>query len=227
MEKSKRLTIFFIGVFIFLLLLGSIWMSDSYLLLSFMLIFVAMGPFFIRFEWKKISTGEIVLVAMLAAIAAVSRVPFAAIPSVQPTSFIIIIVALVFGGEFGFLVGTLAAFVSNLFLGQGPWTPWQMLGWGMIGLTAGLLKETWLLKNMKGRLVFGFIWGFLFGWIMNMWFIVGLGDIFNWKSFLGVIVSSFYFDLAHALSNILFLAIFSKSWIKILERFKQKYGLLT
>jgi energy-coupling factor transport system substrate-specific component len=78
---------------------------------------------------------------------------------------------LVFGAESGFLVGAVAAIVSNIFLGKGPWTPWQMFAWGMMGMSAGLLRNTWWMMAMWGKLVFGFIRGYLFGWIMYLWII--------------------------------------------------------
>jgi energy-coupling factor transport system substrate-specific component len=203
-----------------------LWMDKYYLPLSFMMIGLAMLPFFIRFERKTMKAEEILLIAMLGAIAAVSRVPFAPLPSVQPTSFVIMMSALVFGPEVGFLVGSIAAVVSNMFLGQGPWTPWQMFCWGMIGFTAGLLRNTRFMKSLWGKNIFGFSWGFLFGWIMNLWFLIGMYDHLNWKVFASAYVASFYFDLAHALSNVFFITIFSAIWIKILLRVKTKYGLL-
>lgn len=187
---------------------------------------LTMIPFFARFEVRKISSREIVILAILAAIAAVSRVPFAPLPSVQPTSFIIIITGLVFGAESGFIVGAVAAIVSNIFLGQGPWTPWQMYAWGMIGMAAGLFRNTWWMKQMWGKLLFGFVWGYLFGWFMNLWIIVSAIENFTWEFFISIYVASIYFDLAHALSNVFFLLVFSSSWIRILQRFKRKYGLL-
>lgn len=200
---------------------------NSYLLLSFTIIALTMIPFFARFEIRKISSKEIVILAILAAIAAVSRVPFAPLPSVQPTSFVIIITGLVFGAEAGFIVGAVAAIVSNIFLGQGPWTPWQMYAWGMIGMSAGLLRKTWFMKRMWGKLTFGFVWGYLFGWFMNFWIIVSILEQLTWEMFVSIYVASVYFDLAHALSNVFFIAVFSTSWIRILQRFKRKYGLLT
>lgn len=199
---------------------------NAYLLVSFAIIACTMIPFFARFEIRKITGREVVILAILAAIAAVSRVPFAGLPSVQPTSFVIIIAGLVFGAESGFLVGAVAAIVSNLFLGQGPWTPWQMYGWAMMGMTAGLLRNTWWMRKMWGKLIFGFIWGYLFGWFMNAWIVVSNIENMTWEFFLSIYVGSLYFDLAHGISNVLFLLVFSASWIKIMERFKRKYGLL-
>lgn len=197
--------------------------GNHYLLLSFIILLLAMAPMYIRFERKRVDAREIVLIALLAAIAAVSRVPFAALPSIQPTSFVVIIAGLAFGCETGFMVGATAALVSNIFLGQGPWTPWQMFGWGMMGFSAGLLKDFWLMKRTFARLAFGFIWGFLFGWLMNGWFIFGMSsEELNWRVVMTAFASSFYFDMFHAISNVFFLALFATSWLKVLNRFKRK-----
>ncbi|MEZ7172841.1 ECF transporter S component [Sporosarcina sp. OR05] len=218
-----------VSVVLLILLVASIvvFHYKAYLLLSLFMIACIMVPFFIRFEWREVAGREIVLLAMLAAIAAVSRVPFAGLPSVQPTSFIIIMAGLVFGAESGFIVGAVAAIVSNFFLGQGPWTPWQMYAWGMMGMSAGLLRNLWWMKTLWGKSIFGFVWGYVFGWFMNLWIIVGNIEALSWEYFIGIYVSSIYFDLAHALSNVFFLVVFGASWIKILQRVQRKYGLLS
>jgi len=198
----------------------------AYLFVSFLLIASMMIPFFARFEFKDIQGREVVILAMLAAIAAVSRVPFAGLPSVQPSSFVIIMTGMVFGAESGFIVGAVAAIASNIFLGQGPWTPWQMYAWGMMGLSAGLLRNTWLLTSMWGKAIFGFVWGYLFGWFMNLWIVVSNIENLSWEWFLTLYASSIYFDLAHGLANVFFLFVFSNSWMKIMNRLQKKYGLL-
>ncbi len=214
-----------IGLIVFLLGL-EFWKEQHYLLISLLVISCAMLPFFIHFEKRSVKAEEIVLIAILAAIAAISRVPFAPLPSVQPTSFVVIMAALVFGGEVGFLVGCIAALVSNLFLGQGPWTPWQMFSWGMMGFTAGLLKDTVFMKTLLGKNIFGFVWGFVFGWVMNLWFVLGFFEELTWPVFVSAYTASFRFDLAHAVANVFFLTLFSAGWLKILTRVKVKYGLL-
>jgi energy-coupling factor transport system substrate-specific component len=227
MDHMKKL-LYITSILIFVMLtMVILWMEKYYLPLSLLMIGTAMLPFFIRFEAKKLRTEEMVLIAVLGAVAAVSRVPFAPLPSVQPTSFIIIMAALVFGAEAGFFVGSMAAVVSNLFLGQGPWTPWQMFCWGMIGFTAGLLKDTRFMRSLWGKNSFGFAWGFVFGWIMNLWFLFGFYDSLTWPLFVSAYAASFYFDLAHALSNVFFITVFSAVWFKVLMRVKKKYGLLS
>lgn len=196
------------------------------MLSSLFLLVVIMLPFYIRFERKAFVSREIVLVAVLAAIAAVSRVPFSILPSVQPTSFVIIVSAIVFGSETGFMIGATAAIVSNIFLGQGPWTPWQMFSWGMIGFISGLLRNTFLMRKLWGRLLYGLFVGFLFGWIMNFWGLLGFIREATWEAVISYYIASFYFDLSHAISNVIFLLLFSTSWITILTRFKKKYAIL-
>src|SRR5690625_1360118 len=224
---SSRTYLTIVSVVIFILLVTSVifFKYNAYLLVSLAVIFCMMLPFFARFEIRKITGREVVILAILAAIAAIGRVPFAALPSVQPTSFVIIITGLVFGAESGFIVGAVAAIVSNIFLGQGPWTPWQMYAWGMMGMSAGLFRNTWWMSKLWGKIIFGFIWGYLFGWLMNLWIVVRDRENFTWEFFMSIYVASIYFDLAHGISNVFFLIIFSGSWIRILERFKRKYGL--
>ncbi|WP_376774358.1 ECF transporter S component [Paenibacillus eucommiae] len=200
-------------------------MSEHYLLISVVLIGAAMIPFYIRLERRPANTRELVLIASLAALAAASRVPFASLPSVQPTSFVIIVSAIVFGSEAGFLIGATAALVSNMFFGQGPWTPWQMFGWGMMGFTAGLLQRTFVMQRKWGRVVFGIVWGFIFGWIMNLTYVLGYLSEISWTTILATYAASFYFDLAHALCNAVFLLLFGAAWIRILRRYQVKYGL--
>ncbi|MNC14744.1 hypothetical protein D3C75_625320 [compost metagenome] len=197
-----------------------------YMLLSLVLLLAALLPVFVRLERRPLESRELVLLAVLSAIAAVSRIPFAALPSVKPVSAIVILSAYVFGAEAGFIIGAVAALVSNIYFGQGPWTPWQMFAWGMAGLSAGWLRNAWWMKKRSGMLIFGFLWGFLFGWIMNVWYIISLPDAFSWGLVAAAYASSFYFDLAHALSNVFFLAILAGGWTKVLERFRKKYGLL-
>jgi len=200
--------------------------TEYYMVTSVLFMLATFLPFMVRFERKKVTGRELVLLAVLAAVAAVSRVPFAMIPSVQPTTFVIIVSGAVLGAESGFVIGALAAIVSNLFLGQGPWTPWQMYAWGMIGLAAGLLKNTWVMKGTAGRIVFGIVAGFVFGWIMNLWFVLGILQDFQWTEVIAYYSASFFFDFAHAASNALFLFLFGASWMKILSRFQKKYGLI-
>lgn len=215
----------FLMMAIFLLLIVAL-KGQHFLIFSFSCLVASMLPFYWRFETRDIRAREIIFIAVLAAIAAVTRVPFAPLPSVQPTSFVIIVSALVLGPESGFIVGSTAAIVSNMFLGQGPWTPWQMFCWGMMGVTAGLIGRYQWAQNKYLLCILGFVWGFIFGWTMNLWYFVAYVNPLTIKTFIAAYLASFYFDLAHALSNVFFIFFFYQSWYRIISRFKVKYGLL-
>lgn len=220
----QKLIISSVAVFAVLVATAYLLQTKAYMLVSFIVLAIIVVPFFARFEKRKVNSKEIVLLAILAAIAAVSRVPFAALPSVQPTSFVIIMAGIAFGAEAGFIVGAVSAIVSNFFLGQGPWTPWQMFAWGMMGMTAGLFKDYIWMKSKVGLSIFGFVWGYLFGWIMNIWFMLSNVDSWSISYFVTTYAASFYFDLAHGVANVLFIVLFSVGWLKVLQRFKLKYA---
>ncbi|HHY92024.1 MAG TPA: ECF transporter S component, partial [Firmicutes bacterium] len=101
-------------------------------LLSLVILALALAVFAVLYE-RRHESREVPVVAALAALAAAGRIPFAAIPNVQPTTYLVLLSGFVFGSVPGFTVGATAALASNIFLGQGPWTPWQMLAWGLAG----------------------------------------------------------------------------------------------
>ena len=123
------------------ILLGvSFFLNDSrwYMLVSIVMLIVVMVPFFLVFEKRKPKAREIVLIAVLSAITVVVHVFFHIILPLQIGTAMVIIAGIALGPEAGFLVGALARFVCNFFLGQGLWTPWQMFTWGLLGFLAGL-----------------------------------------------------------------------------------------
>lgn len=177
---------------------------------------------YLWYDRKEVSVKELALVTTLAAFAGLSRIPFAAIPSFQPTTFLVLISGFVFGPGPGFMVGSLGAFVSNLFLGHGPWTPWQMMAWGFVGVSGGLLSR-WSLKHTKGPLmILSLLWGFLFGWILNLWHWLTFIYPLTLKSFLAVQLASIWFDGIHALGNVLFMYYLGPELVRILQRFKRR-----
>src|ERR687896_1298797 len=103
-------------------------------LASFVLLAAALAVGFAWYERSRPSARVLALVAALAALAVVGRIAFAPIPNVKPTTDIALFAGYALGPVPGFAVGALAALASNFFFGQGPWTPWQMLGWGLAGL---------------------------------------------------------------------------------------------
>jgi len=164
----------------------------------------------------------IALVAGLGAIAAVTRIPFAIIPNLQPTTFFIIVSGWVLGPSIGLSVGMLAAVVSNFFLGHGPWTLFQMLAWGLAGSMSGFLGKLIINPSKIFLSLYGFIWGYLYGWILNLWFWLTMIYPHTWKSFFASAITSFWFDTTHAIGNALFLILGGKIMMEVLERFRLK-----
>jgi energy-coupling factor transport system substrate-specific component len=186
------------------------------------LLLASLAAFFVSFERNNVSSKDIGVIAVLAALAAVCRVPFAPLPGIQPTTCLVIVSGYVFGARSGFMVGAVAALVSNFFLGQGPWTPFQMLFWGLIGASAGLLGE---IRPQAGRAVmvpFSIAWGYLFGWLMNIFFVVFFIKPLTWKAVFVAYAASFPFDTLHALGNVCFYLLLGPQVIKVLKRFKEK-----
>jgi len=194
----------------------------NWAVISAIIIFLAILAVFLSYENKEVNTKEISLIATMATLAAVMRIPFAAIISVQPTTFIVMISGYVFGARAGFMVGAMGALVSNIFLGQGPWTPWQMFAWGLAGWTMGLLGKKQKGFNYFIFTFFAFVWGYLFGWIMNFWHWLGFIYPLTWKTFLATYLISLPSDTLHALSNATFSLIFGKTLYLMLSRYKAK-----
>ena len=188
--------------------------------LLFAIIFIGVGLFLI--ERRSFNAKDIAVIATLASIAAVSRVPFAVIPSAQPTTFMVMISGIVFGPLLGFIVGILSAVISNMFLGQGPWTLMQMLSWGLCGLTSGFLGRLCIRRGKWFMIGFGIFWGYLFGWIMNAWYWLSFIYPLTFTSWLLTNAASFGFDTIHAVTNGIFLYLLGQDFIKVLQRFKAK-----
>lgn len=191
-------------------------------LLSMVIVFFVLGISFFIFEKSRFSSKEIAVIAVLATLAALGRVPFAAIPSAQPTTFLVIVSGFVFGSRAGFLVGAVAALVSNVFLGQGPWTIFQMLTWGLCGISSGLLGRFFPRANKKTLVIFGIIWGYLFGWILNTWYWYSFVYPLTFQSWLLTNAASFWFDTIHAVTNAFFLSILGSEFCQILHRFRKR-----
>jgi energy-coupling factor transport system substrate-specific component len=195
------------------------WQLGSVVVLT-----VALAVGFGWYERSRPPARVLALVAALAALGAIGRVAFAAFPNVKPTSDIVLFSGYALGGAPGFAVGAVAALVSNVFLGQGPWTPWQMAAWGVVGLGGALFG-----RLMRGRepnryllaLVCG-LSGFVFGALMDMyqWTLAAEHTL---PSYLAVSGTSFAFNVLHAGGNVLFALILGPAFIRALERYRRRF----
>ncbi len=226
LKKASLIKIFVLAALLFLLFFTAVKNNGSYAITSFIFIILMLVPFYYSFEKRRPTARQLVPIAVLAAVAALGRVAFAPLPYVKPTSAVVIIAGISFGPEAGFITGATAALTSNIFFGQGPFTPWQMFSWGIMGYCAGVFARHGLLRGRLSICIFGFVWGFLYGWIMDLWQVLGFVNPINVKSVMLTYAASFYFDLTHAVSTVIFLLLAAKPWTKILTRVKIKYGLI-
>ena len=163
---------------------------------------------------------ELSLVAALAAAAAGGRVLFAFIPNVQPVTIIVAVTGSTLGARAGLATGGVAALLSNAVLGQGPWTAWQMIGWGLVGASAAPLGR--LLRNRWMLAAFGIVWGFLFDWLMDVWAWSTLGPSADHHSFITLAATGLPFDIAHATGNAVIAVIAGPSLIRMLDRYARR-----
>lgn len=210
-------------------LAGVYWLGDQkYYFISLLVILEIGVPFLLRFEGRRPKAREIVLLSVLCALGVAGRAAFFMLPQFKPVAAMVILSGVCFGGETGFLVGAMTAFVSNFFFGQGPWTPWQMMAFGLLGLLAGWLFRPGRLPVTRTALcVFGgFVTLVVYGGIMNPASVI----LWQAKPTLPLILASyalgFPLDLIHAASTVFFLFFAAEPLLEKLERVKQKYGLL-
>ena len=210
----------YVGVFFF----G----GRKYYFISLLIILEAMIPFFMVLESRKPKARELIVISVLCAIAVTGRAAFFMLPQFKPVVALVIIAGVCFGGETGFLVGGLTGFISNFFLGQGPWTPWQMFTFGIIGFVAGILFKKGFLRKTKASLcIFGFIITIvIYGGIMNSASVIMWQNKINWDMIASAYIIGVPFDLIHALGTAFFLWFISEPMIDKIERIKIKYGLV-
>lgn len=187
---------------------------------------LAVAVVFLAFDRSRPPLQTVMPVVVLAALAAAGRILFAAIPDFKPVSAICILAGAVFGKRSGFMVGALAALVSNFFFGQGAWTLWQMYAWGMVGYLAGVLAQRGLLEKTPVLLGFGFLSAMFYGLLLNGWYVVGFVRPLTWPAVLAAYAAGFPLDCVHGVATVVFLAALYLPWRAKLQRIQQKYALL-
>ena len=177
------------------------------------------------FERSRPALRQLMPTAVLAALAAAGRVLFAPLPDVKPVSAIAIVAGAALGRRSGFVVGALAALLSNLFFGQGPWTPWQMYAWGLVGYVAGVLGEKSLLSRAPVLYGWGLLSGIVYGLVLNGYHVLGYVQPLTWPAVLAACAASLPLDVTHGLATVAFLAAIWLPWGRAIRRVVAKYDL--
>lgn len=185
---------------------------------------LTVAGYFLHFEKKHSDSTQLVIIAAMTALSVFGRIVFSFLPGFKPCTAIVIITALYMGRESGFMTGAMTALISNFYFGQGTWTPFQMLVWGLTGYFAGMLADK-LIKSKPLLVTFGIISGAAFSLIMDLWSCLWADNAFVLSRYLALVGSSAFFTLIYAVSNVFFLLVLSKPFGRIFKRLDKKYGL--
>lgn len=232
MKDKKQICKKIISVCIFFIIIPlviwfGVWLFNDrkYNVISMAIALLSCVPFFIRFEKGKSGAREVVVIAVMTAFSVIGRLIFSPIPGFKPVTAITIIAGIALGAESGFMVGSLTAIVSNIFFGQGPWTPFQMFVWGILGFLSGLIFYKKQTSNRFILAVIGLVGGIAYSMLMDIWTTVSMEGTFNILRYLFYISSSFPFMAIYAVSNVVFLFVLAKPFLEKLNRIKTKYGI--
>lgn len=198
----------------------------TYYLTSTLVIAEILVPFLLAFEDRKPQARELVVLAVLSALAVAARVAIP-IPSFKAIFAVIMLSGIAFGPESGFLVGAVSAFASNFFYGQGAYTPWQMFAYGAGGMLAGFLFA-------KGRLPQKPVVMAVFGFSATLFFVGPLLDtcsvflmlpVVNLQTAWPLYLSGFPVNLSQGVCTFLTMLLFGRPLLEKLDRVKLQYGM--
>jgi energy-coupling factor transport system substrate-specific component len=179
---------------------------------------------FAWYERSRPPSQTVALVAALAAISVAGRVALSPIPNVVPTTDITLIAGYALGGAPGFAVGALSGLVSNFWLGQGPWTPWQMAGWGLTGvLGAGLALATGRNVGRLGLAAVCAAAGLAYGALLDFSLMVTYGGEQSLDRFLALSARGVPFNIAHAAGNAALALVAGPAMARMLLRYRRRF----
>lgn len=229
--KRKTFSKWLLLLMFFLLIPGTLYLGTkmsgrSYYLISTLVIIELLVPFLLAFERRKHQARELVLIAVMCALAITGRVAIP-IPHFKAAFAIIMLTGVAFGPQTGFMVGAITAFASNFFYGQGPYTPWQMFAYGTAGMLAGFcFREDFLPRKSWMMAVFGFFTvALLVGPLMDTSSLFLVATTVNLRSALMVYASGFFVNVIQALSTAAALLLLHRPLLDRLDRIKRKYGI--
>ena len=207
----------------------AVWDNRKYYIVSLLIILLSMIPFALLFERRKPKARELVVLAVMVAIGVAGRAAFYMLPQFKPVTAIVIICGVAFGCESGFISGAMIGFLSNFIFGQGPYTPWQMEAWGIVGFIAGLLfhRKDGSVPKLLPLCVYGAVSSFfIYGVLMDISTVFTSGMEVNRQTVLATLQAGVIFNLIHAASTVIFLLVLARPMLKKLDRMRVKYGLL-
>lgn len=221
MKKIVFFAAFILAVAVFLVLAVT-GKTDNFLIVGTFFAVLIISAFLISFESRRASVQELMPIVVVSALCSVGRVIFAFIPQFQPVTALVMLMGICYGARAGAMTGVLTALVSNMMLGQGIWTLWQMIGWGLVGLLAGLLKDKKAGESLWAVMALSVPLTVLYSVVVDAWTITSLsGSI---KTAGAIILTGLAFNIPHAVGNFIFLGLLYKPITAKLKRIKSKYA---
>lgn len=199
------------------LLCGAFFFGEkAYAYVSVIMAVIVCLLFYVIYE-KRGRTRKLVIVAVMTALAVAGRFVFGFLPAFKPVTAITVITAMYLGSTAGFLTGSFSALISNFWFGQGPWTPFQMFSWGIIGFIAGLLGKP-LQRSKIFLIIYGVFSGILYSVIMDFWSVLWYNADFSPILYGAALLASLPHTTVYALSNVVFLLLMNKPFGRKLSR---------
>ena len=235
LEKKKLGRGFWVTLLVIIVLIpltvGISWyMGDrKYYIASVLIMIYSIIPFFAGFESRKPQARELVTLAVMCAIAVASRAAFIWAPNFKPIGGITMITAMAFGPQAGFMTGSLSLIVSDMIFGQGPWTPWQMFSFGLLGFISGLLARKGILTEKRPLIdaVIGFLLMVLVvGPILDTCAIFTMAQMINTESVFAVYLAGLPVNISQGTAVFLCVLLLTRPMMNKLERIKTKYGMI-
>jgi len=210
-------------------------------------LFGALAPLLIVVAVVEVRAGrldskQVALLGILAGINAILRIP-TGLAGAKLIYVLPILCGYAFGPGFGFLLGAATMAVSAVITGGiGPWVPFQMWALGWVGGGAGLLRP--ILGRLgeggtiAGLVAYGWVAGYMYGALLNLWFwpyLGALSDQLSWRPGLGLgttvhhywrfyLLTSLQWDSAAAIANAILLIVLGRPVIRLLTRFRMRFA---
>lgn len=202
--------------------LCALFASDGrkYAVITVIVTLLSLLLFVSGFDKRRIGSRRLVLCAVFITLAAASRF----IPQFKPLTAVVIISGMFTGAETGFLVGAVSVLISNIFFGNGPWTPLQMTAMGLIGFFGGVCAKG--LKKSKILLaLYGVLCGVFYSMFMDIWTTCSATGTLQLSSYINSVVAAIPFTVIYSVSNVVYLLILTPLFSRKLDRISEKYGL--
>ena len=229
-KRHIIIEIIIIAVLIPALLLLSLKLGDrQYYIGTVAVMILTMLPFFLHFAYRMPTARELVTISVMAALCAAGRIAFVMVPYFSAMTGMIMICGIALGPESGFIIGSVAAFVSNFIYGQGPWTPWQMFAYGLAGLLAALFAKWNIMggeKRLRTAIIGGLMVFLIIGPILDTAALFLSMTELNGESAASIYIAGIPVNAIHAGCTFVTIMLLLRPILEKLERVKVKYGIL-